>query len=143
MALPRTGHPADVIHHADRDSGTYNIVGLRVAAGDADMALSFGSTGNAHDNAAIESFWARLKVKIKWIRGSIWFPTRAECHAYRFEFIEVFYDGNATKPASITSPHPSTLTSGATTTDSRVRHYPVSRCRGQCPRFVPFPCYPG
>ena len=26
------------------------------------------------------------------IDGTIWFETRAECHAYLFEFIEVFYN---------------------------------------------------
>jgi hypothetical protein len=36
--------------------------------------------------------WARLKVEIAWIRDSIWFATRAEAHAYLFEFIEVFYN---------------------------------------------------
>ena len=43
-------------------------------------------------NAAMETFWARLKVEIAWIRGSIWFETRADAHAYLFEFIEVFYN---------------------------------------------------
>jgi putative transposase len=56
------------------------------------MGLSFGSVRDAFDNAAIESFWARLKVEIAGIRGSIWFPTRAEAHAYLFDFIEVFYN---------------------------------------------------
>jgi len=46
----------------------------------------------AFDNATMETFWARLKVEIAWIRGSIWFPTRAEAHGYLFEFIEVFYN---------------------------------------------------
>ena len=52
--------------------------------------MSFGSIGDVYDNAAMETLWARLKVEITWIRGSIWFPTRAEAHAYLFEFIEVF-----------------------------------------------------
>lgn len=38
------------------------------------------------------TFCARLKVEITWIRGSIWFPTRAEAHAYLFEFTEVLYN---------------------------------------------------
>lgn len=56
------------------------------------MQLSFGSTGRImlrqrrHGDVL-----ARLKVEIAWIRGSIWFPSRAEAHAYLFEFIEVFY----------------------------------------------------
>ena len=40
----------------------------------------------------METAWARLKVEIAWIRGDIWFPTRADAHAYLFEFIEVFYN---------------------------------------------------
>jgi transposase InsO family protein len=91
MALTRTGNPTDVIHHADKGS-IYTSLDFAFAAGNADMTLSFGSTGDAFDNAAMETFWARLKVEIAWIRGSIWFETRAECHAYLFEFIEVFYN---------------------------------------------------
>ncbi|WP_420453366.1 transposase [Ilumatobacter sp.] len=91
MALARTGNPAEVIHHADKGS-IYTSLDFAFAAGNADMSLSFGSTGDAYDNAAMETFWARLKVEIAWIRGSIWFDTRAECHAYLFEFIEVFYN---------------------------------------------------
>jgi len=91
MALTRTGHPAEVIHHADKGS-IYTSLDFAFAAGNADMHLSFGSTGDAFDNAAMETFWARLKVEIAWIRGSIWFDTRAAAHAYLFEFIEVFYN---------------------------------------------------
>ena len=91
MALARTGHPADVIHHADKGT-QYTSLDFAFAAGNADMQLSFGSTGDAYDNAAMETFWARLKVEIAWIRGSIWFETRADAHAYLFEFIEVFYN---------------------------------------------------
>lgn len=91
MALARTGHPSDVIHHADKGS-IYTSLDFAFTAGNADINLSFGSTGDAYDNAAMETFWARLKVEIAWIRGSIWFETRAECHAYLFEFIEVFYN---------------------------------------------------
>ncbi len=78
MALARTGHPANVIHHADKGT-QYTSLDFAFAAGNADMHLSFGSTGDAYDNAAMETFWARLKVEITWIRGSIWFETRAEC----------------------------------------------------------------
>jgi putative transposase len=56
------------------------------------VTLSFGSTGDAYDNAAMETFWARLKTEIAHIRGSIHFSTRAEAHACLFEFIEVFYN---------------------------------------------------
>lgn len=91
MALTRTGNPADVTHHADKGS-IYTSLDFAFNAGNNNVALSFGSTGDAYDNAAMETFWARLKVEIAWIRGSIWFATRADAHAYLFEFIEVFYN---------------------------------------------------
>ena len=91
MAIARTGAPDEVIHHADKGSA-YTSLDFAFAAGNANVILSFGSTGDAFDNASIESFWARLKVEIAWIRGSIWFPTRTAAHAYLFEFIEVFYN---------------------------------------------------
>jgi putative transposase len=91
MALTRTSNPAQVIHHADKGS-IYTSLDFAFNAGNADVNLSFGSTGDAFDNAAMETFWARLKVEITWIRGSIWFATRADAHAYLFEFIEVFYN---------------------------------------------------
>jgi hypothetical protein len=46
----------------------------------------------------MEACWARLKVEIAWIRGSMWSPTRAEAHARLFEFIEVFYDRQRHQP---------------------------------------------
>jgi putative transposase len=91
MALARTGNPAEVVHHSDKGS-QYTSLDFAVNAGNSAVELSFGSTGDAYDNAAIESFWARLKVEIAWIRGSIWFETRADAHAYLFEFIEIFYN---------------------------------------------------
>ena len=97
MALARTGRPAEVVHHADNGSA-YTSLDFAFAAGNADMHLSFGSTGDAFDNAAMETFWARLKVEIAWIRGSIFFNTRAEAHAYLFEFIEVFYNRQRHQP---------------------------------------------
>ena len=75
---------------ADKGS-IYTSLDVAFAAGNHDMSRSFGSTGD-YDNAAMETFWARLKVEIAWIRRSIWFATRVECHASRFEFIEVFYN---------------------------------------------------
>jgi putative transposase len=54
--------------------------------------VSFGSTGACFDNAAMETFSSTLKREIGWIRGSIWFPTRADAQLYLFEFIEIFYN---------------------------------------------------
>ena len=91
MALARTGHPGDVIHHSDKGT-QYTSLDFAMNAGNTDVELSFGSTGDAYDNAAMETFWARLKTEITWIRGSIHFETRAEAHAYLFEFIEIPYN---------------------------------------------------
>jgi transposase InsO family protein len=91
MAAIRTGHPSTVIHHSDKGSA-YTSLHFAVTTGNSDVRLSFGSTGDAYDNAAMETVWARLKVEIAWIRGSIHFQTRTEAHDYLFEFIEVFYN---------------------------------------------------
>jgi putative transposase len=91
MALVRTGHPDGVKHHSDKGT-QYTSLDFAMTAGNATVTLSFGSTGDAYDNAAMETFWARLKTEIAHIRGSIRFDTRAEAHAYLFEFIEVFYN---------------------------------------------------
>ena len=91
LALGRTGHPAEVIHHANKRP-IYTSLDFAFAAGNADTTLSLGSIGDAYDNAAMEAFWARLKVEIAWIRNSIWFETRADSHAYLLELIAVFYN---------------------------------------------------
>jgi transposase InsO family protein len=138
MALARTGHPAHVTHHADKGS-QYTSLDFAFAAGNADTQLSFGSTGDAFDNAAMETFSARLKVEIAWIRGSLWFATKAQAHAYLFEFIEVFYNRQRHQPASVTSPQPRTLPSGATTTETPICHHPVSKNPGH-EQWTPWMC---
>ena len=90
MALGRTApDPDGLIHHSDKGS-QYTSLDFVMAAGHAGLQLSFGSTGDCFDNAAMETFWATLKREIAHIRGpaGIWFETRA----YLFEFIEVFYN---------------------------------------------------
>jgi putative transposase len=54
--------------------------------------VSFGSTGDCWDNAAMETFWSTLKPEIAWIPGSLWFGTRHDARLHLFEFIEVFYN---------------------------------------------------
>jgi transposase InsO family protein len=55
MALERTGNPADVVHHSDKGS-QYTSLDFAINAGNGDVHLSFGSTGDAYDNAAMETF---------------------------------------------------------------------------------------
>jgi putative transposase len=66
MALTRTGHLSMSRTTPTRDRST-----RRWTSRNSNVALSFGSTGDAFDNAAMETFWARLKVGIGWIRGQI------------------------------------------------------------------------
>ena len=127
MALDRTANPAEVIHHADKGSIDTSL-DFAFAAGHADMALSFGSTADAYDNAAMETFWARLKVEINCHSGSRPEPKRTPTCSSSSRSSTT---GNATKRASLTSLHPSTLTSGATTTENRIWHNPVSKKPGQ------------
>ena len=79
MALGRTApDPDGLIHHSDKGS-QYTSLDFVMAAGHAGLQLSFGSTGDCFDNAAMETFWATLKREIAHIRGplGIWFETRA------------------------------------------------------------------
>jgi transposase InsO family protein len=60
MALARTGNPVEVIHHADKGS-IYTSLDFAFAAGNADMTLSFGSTGDAYD---CEHDWGCWRVAV-------------------------------------------------------------------------------
>ena len=92
MALGRcTPDDTGLIHHSDKGS-QYTSRDFCAAADLNGLKVSFGSTGDCFDNAAMETFWSVLKREIAWIRGSIWFPTRDQAKLYLFEFIEVFYN---------------------------------------------------
>lgn len=75
------GFPRQI--HVARFCATADLAGLTV---------SFGSTGDCFDNAAMETFWSTIKREIAWIRGSIYFPTRDQARLHLFEYIEVFYN---------------------------------------------------
>lgn len=92
MALARTiVDPDGLIHHSDKGSA-YTSLAFGAAADIAGLQLSFGRTGDAYDNAAMETVWSTIKREIAWIRGSIYFATREEAKLYLFEYIEVFYN---------------------------------------------------
>jgi putative transposase len=92
MALGRAEPDSDgLVHHSDK-GGAYVSGDFCSAADVAGLQVSFGSTGDCWDNAAMETFWSTLKREITWIRGSIWFETRHDARLYLFEFIEVFYN---------------------------------------------------
>jgi transposase InsO family protein len=92
MALGRCAPDGDgLVHHSDRGSA-YTSLDFTTAATLAGLEVSFGSTGDCYDNAAMETVWSIIKREITWIRGSIRFETRKEAKLYLFEFIEVFYN---------------------------------------------------
>lgn len=92
MALGRCTPDAEgLVHHSDKGT-QYTSLDFCTTADLTGLTVSFGSTGDCYDNAAMETFWSILKREIEWIRGSIRFATRAEAKLYLFEFIEVFYN---------------------------------------------------
>jgi transposase InsO family protein len=59
--------------------------GMRAAG----LAHSLGTIGDAYDNAAVESFWARMQTEL--LNTQKW-STRVELSAAIFDWIEVFYN---------------------------------------------------
>ena len=88
MALARRRPPPGLIHHSDQGS-QYVSLAFGRAAGDAGIAVSIGSRGDAYDNAVAETFFATLKKEL--INRRPW-PSRLELQSAVFEYIEVFYN---------------------------------------------------
>jgi putative transposase len=92
MALGRcTPDPGGLIHHADRGS-QYLSLNFCATASLHGLQLSFGSTGDCFDNAAMETFWSTIKREIRWTRGSDRFSSRHQARLFLFEWFEVFYN---------------------------------------------------
>lgn len=91
MAIARRQPPAGVIHHADLGA-QYTSMAFCDSALDAEVALSFGSVGDAYDNAAMEAFWSTLKRELAHIHHRHHWASRAELRAALFDYIEVFYN---------------------------------------------------
>lgn len=53
---------------------------------------SYGSVGDAYDNAAMETFWATLKREVRHIWGPWETLTRSEVRTILFDYIETFYN---------------------------------------------------
>lgn len=82
---------AEVVHEPfDGAAGDRDAV--LDSALDAQVALSFGSIGDAFDNAAMEAFWSTLKRELAHIHGRQHWPSRAELRAALFDYIEAFYN---------------------------------------------------
>jgi putative transposase len=91
MAIGRRRPDHDVVHHSDRGS-VYTSLRFANHLEDHGLVASFGSTGDAFDNAAMEAFWATLKRELAWIHQRRTWSTRAELRAALFDYIETFYN---------------------------------------------------
>lgn len=88
MAKGRGYVAENAIFHADRGA-QYTSRLLAEWARDNDVRLSCSRTGNCHDNAVAESFFATLKNEMYHRRS---FPTRAAARLAVVEFIESYYN---------------------------------------------------
>ena len=77
-----------LVHHSDRGC-QFTSAAYRQELTDSSMIASMSRTGNCHDNACAESFWARLKVECVYRTR---FATRREAEEAIFSYIEVFYN---------------------------------------------------
>jgi putative transposase len=88
MALARRRPGPGLIDHSDQGS-QYVSLAFGRAAGQAGIAVSIGSRGDAYDNAVAETFFATLKKELVNRRG---WPSRLELQSAVFEYIEAFYN---------------------------------------------------
>ena len=88
MAVTRRRPAPGLIHHSDRGAQYTSLaVGRTLRA--SGLLASMGSTGDAYDNAACESFLATLKTE--WLNRWRW-PSRAQARQAVFRYIETFYN---------------------------------------------------
>lgn len=88
MALASRRPPVGLIHHSDR-GGQYTSDDYRALLQQHHILPSMSRSGNAYDNAPMESFFATLKTELVY---HCRFPTRQEALSAIFEYIEVFYN---------------------------------------------------
>jgi putative transposase len=91
MAVARRNPEGPLVHHADHGS-QYTSIKFTNHLDDLGLVASYGSVGDAYDNAAMETFWATLKREIAWIYGTARFATQMQLRTALFEYIEVFYN---------------------------------------------------
>jgi putative transposase len=72
--------------------GVYTSLAFSHRLAERGLAQSFGSTGDAYDNAAVEAFWSTLKRELAWIHQRTTWSTRTELRTAVFDYIEAFYN---------------------------------------------------
>lgn len=91
MALSRRAPDKELVHHSDKGSQYTSLeFANRLAAWN--ITASFGSTGDAYDNAAMETFWAVTKREIEFLHGPVKNKTRSQLRTIIFDYVEVFYN---------------------------------------------------
>jgi transposase InsO family protein len=88
MALLHRRPAAKLLFHSDRGV-QYASADYRQALDQAGLVASMSRRGNCYDNAAMESFWATLKLELVYRTA---FATRAAARAQIFDYIETFYN---------------------------------------------------
>jgi len=91
MAFERRRPDQKVIHYADRGAA-YTSLAFGHRLTELGVAASFGSTGDAYDNAAVEATWSVLKRELAWIHGHRTWPTRDLLRSAIFDYVEGFYN---------------------------------------------------
>ena len=91
MALSRRRPDGELVHHSDKGP-QYTSLELANRLSDWGLSASFGSTGDAYDTAAMESFWATAKREIEFMHGPVRQLTRSQLRTIIFEYVEVFYN---------------------------------------------------
>ena len=91
MALARREPSGELVHHSDKGS-QYTSLEFANRLKDWGLTASFGSTGDAYDNAAMESFWAGAKREIEFFHGPLRNHTRSQMRTIIFDYVEVFYN---------------------------------------------------
>lgn len=91
MALGRRSPTSKLIHHADHGA-QYTSLEFSNRLADWKVNASYGSVGDAYDNAAMESTWATIKKEIRHIYGAWETMTRRQLRTILFDYIETFYN---------------------------------------------------
>jgi putative transposase len=88
QALRNRQPGAGCLHHSDRGS-QYASAAYRARLAQAGLMASMSRAGNCYDNAAMESFWGRLKTELVHRRH---FASREEARSAIFEHLQIFYN---------------------------------------------------
>ena len=91
MGLSRRRPDGELVHHSDK-SPQYTSLELANRLSDWGLSTSFGSTGDAYDNAAMESFWGTGKRENEFLHGPVRQLARSQLRTIIFDYVEEFYN---------------------------------------------------